>query len=383
MRKSVLSLAVILALAAAFPFVLSAVSSSEETPLASPRLRQALAEEVSGEHAFRYTVRISQFDRIQANRGWHEAAVWIQGELRRIGYADAAIEGWPSNGSTRYFTYNTPIGWEAESAELWMVKPRRERLADFEEVPLTLIKHSGAGSVEAELVDVGPGTGEAAYRGKDVKGKIVLTYGSSAEVMREACWKRGAAGIVSYYPPDVRPGYPNMIRYTAFWPLWEERDRMPIGFNVSKNQGAALHRMLSEGQTIILKAEVKAGFFETRVEALTASLPGTDEPEKEILIVGHLCHPAPSANDNASGSGGMLEMARALKTFVETKTLAAPRRTIRFLWIPEFSGTVPYIKAHLEQTRNTLAALNCDMIGEDLHLTGGMFNITATPDSNP
>jgi len=46
-------------------------------------------------------------------------------------------------------------------------------------------------------------------------------------------------------------------------------------------------------------------------------------------------------------------------------------------------GTVPYIKSHLDRTRNTLAAINCDMIGEDLHKTGGTFNIVATPDSLP
>lgn len=381
MRKTVLISVLILACSSFF--ILKAETPSEEHPLASPGLRQALVDEVSGENAYRYTVRISQFDRIQANKGWHDAAVWIQGELGRMGYGGAEIESWPSNGSTRYFTYNTPIGWEAASAELWMVRPRREKLCDFEEIPLNLIKHSGAGRLEAELVDVGSGTGEAAYRGKDVKGKIVLSYGPSAAVMREACWSRGAVGIVSYYPPDVRPGYPNMIRYTAFWPKWEERDKMPVGFNVSKNQGAALQRMLAEAQTVVLKADVEAKFFETKVEALSVSLPGAVEPEKEILVVGHLCHPSPSANDNGSGSGGMLEMARALKVLVDGKILPAPRRTIRFLWIPEFAGTVPYIKAHLEQTRNTLAALNCDMIGEDLHLTGGRFTITATPDSNP
>jgi hypothetical protein len=73
----------------------------------------------------------------------------------------------------------------------------------------------------------------------------------------------------------------------------------------------------------------------------------------------------------------MLEIARALKRMVETGAIPAPRRTIRFLWVPEFNGTVPYIKTHLDRTRNTLAAINCDMIGEDLHKTGGTFNLVA------
>jgi hypothetical protein len=359
------------------------IASAAERPLASSQFIRAIADEVSGEIAFRNTVRISEFDRIQANQGWHDAAVWIKGELENMGYTDALIEGWPSNGSTRYYTYKTPIGWRAKRAELWMTSPQRERLCSFEEIPLTLVKHSGSGHIEAELVDVGPGTGEAAYGGKEVQGKIVLSTGASGEVMREACQKRGAAGVITYFAPDVRPGYPQMIRYTAFWPGWEERDKLGFGFNVSKNQGAALKRLLDEGQKVVLKADVDTEFFETKIETLSVSFRGTDEPEKEVLIIGHLCHPSPSANDNGSGSAGMLEIARALKRLVDAGAIPAPRRTIRFLWVPEFMGTVPYIKAHLDRTRNTLAAINCDMIGEDLHKTGGTFNIVATPDSLP
>jgi aminopeptidase-like protein len=237
--------------------------------------------------------------------------------------------------------------------------------------------------VEAELVDVGTGVGEESYKDKDVRGKIVLATAYTGTVMREAVLKRGALGVVTWYPPEVRPGYPNMIRYTAIWPTWEERDKIGFGFNVSKNQGWRLKKMLDEGRKIVLKADVDAEYYDTKVEVLSAALPGSTEPEKEVMVIGHLCHPLPSANDNASGSGGMLEMARALKRMVDKGLIDPPKRTIRFLWVPEFAGTVPYIKAYLERTRNTLAVINCDMIGEDLHLTGGTFNVTCTPDSLP
>jgi len=376
-KKAVILSLLILVLGAAI------IVSAAERPLASSQLIRAIADEVSGEIAFRYTVRISEFDRIQANQGWHDAAAWIKGELEGMGYTDAVIEGWPSNGSIRYSTYAAPIGWRAKRAELWMGKPRHERRCSYEEIPLTLVKHSGPGHVETELVDVGRGVGEEAYKGKDVRGKIVLSTGASGEVAREACQKRGAAGVITYFAPDVRPGYPQMIRYTAFWPSWEERDKLGLGFNVSKNQGAALKRMLDEGGKVVLKADVETEFFETKIETLSASFRGSAEPEKEVMIIGHLCHPSPSANDNGSGSAGMLEVARALKRLVDSGAIPAPRRTIRFLWVPEFMGTVPYIKSHLDRTRNTLAAINCDMIGEDLHKTGGTFNIVATPDSLP
>jgi aminopeptidase-like protein len=356
---------------------------AEESPLASKKLTQALVDEVSGEIAFNYTVLISHFDRIQASEGWHDSALLIKKELEKMGYVDAAIEGWPSNGSRYYYTYQTPIGWRAREAELWMISPERKRLCSFEEIPLTLVKHSNSADVEAELIDVGTGVGDESYAGKDVKGKIVLATEYTGNVMREAVVKRGALGVVTWYPPDVRPGYPNMIRYTAIWPRWEEREQIGFGFNVSKNQGWHLKKMLDEGQNIVLKAFVDAEYYDSKIEALSVSLPGSEQPDKEVLIIGHLCHPLPSANDNASGSGGMLEMARALKRMVDLGLLNPPKRTIRFLWVPEFYGTVPFIQAHLERTRNTLAVINCDMIGEDLHLTGGTFNITCTPDSLP
>ncbi len=356
---------------------------AREKPLASPQLIKALTQEVSGEIAFNYMVLISHFDRIQASQGWHGAAEMIKNELDKIGYSDAEIEGWPSNGSRYYYTYQTPIGWDATRAELWMTAPHKERLCSFEEVPLTLVKHSRSADVEAELVDVGTGVGEEAYAGKDVKGKIVLATAYTGDVMREAVVRRGALGVVTWYPPDVRPGYPNMIRYTALWPRWEERDEMGFGFNVSKMQGWELKKRLESGEKVVLHAQVEAEYYDGKIEVISASLPGAVEPDKEVLIVGHLCHPTPSANDNASGSGGMLEMARALKRMVDSGQVPPPRRTIRFLWVPEFYGTVPYIKAHLERTRNTLSVINCDMIGEDLHLTGGLFTITCTPDSLP
>lgn len=354
-----------------------------EKPLASQQLLEALKDEVSGEIAYHYTVLISHYDRVQASEGFRAAAELIQQELEKIGYTDAIIEGWPSNGSRYYYTYQTPIGWRASFGELWITSPHKEKLCSYEEIPLTLVKHSNAANVEAELIDVGTGVGEAAYLNKDVKGKIVLATAYTGSVMREAVVKRGALGVITYFAPDERPGYPNMIRYTAVWPKWEEREKIGFGFNVSKNQGWLLKKMLAEGKTVKLKAKVEAEYYDSKIEVLSVSMPGTTEPEKEVMIIGHLCHPMPSTNDNASGSGGMLEMARALKNMIDKGLVEPPKRTIRFLWVPEFYGTIPYIQAHLERTRNTLSVINCDMIGEDLHLTGGTFNITCTPDSMP
>ena len=61
-----------------------------------------------------------------------------------------------------------------------------------------LAEDSESADVTAELVDVGEGTKESDYAGKDVKGKIVLVSASPGAVQDLAVGKFGAAGIVSY-----------------------------------------------------------------------------------------------------------------------------------------------------------------------------------------
>lgn len=355
----------------------------EERTLAPEKTVRALASEISGEIAYRYTSAISSFDRVQASDGWHAAAEYIQRELERLGYKGASIEGWPSDGTLGYGSFRSVIGWRTKSAELRMVSPVEERLCSFEEVPLTLVKHSGPGHVQTELADVGSGMNEACYAGREVRGRIVLAYGTTAVVMNEAVIKRGALGVLSYYAPDVRPGYPNMIRYTGLWPRWEDREKLGFAFNLTKDQGARLKRMLEEGVKVVLRADVDTEFYKTRIEVLSTVFPGTEEPDREVIIVGHLCHPAPSANDNGSGSAVMLEAARVLKKLVDSGAIPAPRRTIRFLWVPEFNGLMPYVVAHQDEIKKSLAVVNCDMVGEDLHKTGGAFSIYSTPNSLP
>jgi len=61
-----------------------------------------------------------------------------------------------------------------------------------------LAEDSESADVFAELVDVGEGTKEADYAGKNVKGKIVLAEAQPGAVQDLAVGKFGAAGVLSY-----------------------------------------------------------------------------------------------------------------------------------------------------------------------------------------
>ncbi|MGA9363264.1 MAG: M28 family peptidase [Bacteroidota bacterium] len=364
-------------------FILASRSFGGSNGLLSQKTQDALLKELSGERGLDYVTMISRFERIQASEGWHNAALYVKSQLDKVGYTDAHIEGWPSNGETWYYTWQTPIGWRARSATLWMLEPYQKKLGDYEEIPNSLVKHSGPADVTAELVDVGSGVDSKEYHGKDVRGKIVMAFAYSGSVAREAIKKRGAVGMVTYIPEWDRKDHPDLLQYTAIWPKWSERDSLGFGFNVSKYDAQELLSLLRGGKKVVLKARVDSDFYESQIEMLTATIRGSAYPDQEILVCGHLDHPQPSANDNASGSAGLLEMARALKTLIDRGEIDPPRRTIRFLWVSEYYGTVAYLKAHPDFGRKTVAAINCDMIGEDLMKTDSYFYATRTPDSRP
>jgi hypothetical protein len=77
-------------------------------------------------------------------------------------------------------------------------------------------------------------------------------------------------------------------------------------------------------------------------------------------------------------------MARTLKK------LAAPRRTIHFMWVPEYFGTIAYLTQHPDKRACTnanagcvVANINMDMVGEDTVKTNGRFYMTRSPMSVP
>ena len=52
--------------------------------------------------------------------------------------------------------------------------PKLDVIASYQAEPVVLAEDSESADVTAELVDVGEGTKESDYAGKDVAGKIVL-----------------------------------------------------------------------------------------------------------------------------------------------------------------------------------------------------------------
>ena len=110
---------------------------------------------------------------------------------------------------------------------------------------------------------------------------------------------------------------------------------------------------------------------------------GSEYPSQEIIIMGHLDHYKPGANDNASGSAGMVEMARNILGLVRRGEILPPKRTIRFLWLPEIHGAAAYLTEHSGLKDKGIAGMNLDMIGENYYLCESSFHLIQSPYSVP
>jgi hypothetical protein len=141
-----------------------------------------------------------------------------------------------------------------------------------------------------------------------------------------------------------------------------------------------LRGLLQDGQRVRVRAEVQTRLYEGEIEVVTAVIPG-HHPHESVIIVSHLCHPQPSANDNATGVAANLEAARTLQRLIDSGELPAPRRSIRFLWMPEMTGSYAYLSRHEEEIPQIIAGLNLDMVGADQTQTGSVMLLERPPDA--
>jgi aminopeptidase YwaD len=348
----------------------------------------AILFEFSGVAAKDYATRITALHRTPASSGFHDAIELIRRFLDRFGLKGSQIEAYEPDAPQPLSLRKRPGPpvWEVQRAELRAIDPPR-KIASFEEEPIGLARYSRAGRVIADLVDVGPGVREDDYAGKAVTGKLVLATGYANTVEQIAVGKHGAAGVVisgaSSYSEDTGWGYPDMVNWQVLSPRAIDGREPTFAFVISEAEGARLRADLTHSKPVRLSAVVESTLAEGPQEILTVAIPGARQPDEQVLLLGHLDHVRPSANDNASGSALMIEVARTLQRLIDSGRLPRPARSIRFLWMTEGAGTVGYLNAHPTLGEYTVAGMNLDMVGEYLVPGTGPLRITRTPDWLP
>ena len=362
-------------------------AAQDAPPLIGEDAASAISSEVSGSAAKRTVQALSMHHRIRGSRPYAAAAEIIRGQLAADGLAGVDMIALPANGVAVYGTQRSRPAWNASFAELWEEKRETgrwvdaERIASWDEQPITLAEDSIGGTADTELVDVGTGSKDADYAGKSVRGKLVLASDQADAVAPLAVTKYGAAGIVSWAQNQQQAWWgedQSLIRW-GHLDTWKDHT---FAFMVSPARAHAWQARMAKGETIRLRARVDAGLTTGQYLIPTAVILGRD-PAHEIVYSCHLDHPSPGANDNASGCAGILEIARTLNRLVMEKRLPQPLRSIRFIWPCEVECTIALLNARPEFPRRTLATIHLDMIGGDTEKTKSMLRVEGSPPSLP
>ena len=344
-------------------------------------LLNKILPEINGQRAWDWVAKISQYNRIQASNGYHEILEVIKKELEQLGFEDIEHFQSPADGTQKTWEYTAPYQWELKSGKFEIIEPEQIKLCDSNEITTSIITHSKSCDITAEIVDIGRGDNEVDYAGEHIDGKIVL-MSSLSSMYREFIENSKALGVI-YYPDLKRTGEQLDKRiYNSFFTTADRLNIAKFGFSISYNQSMHIKELLREGP-VKVHAKIDSEFIEGNLEVLTTVLKGSENSDKEVILIAHLCHPHPGANDNASGAAGLFELARSFHYLVNNHILMPPKYSIRFVWVPEINGTVPWMKSHEKQINQAIACINLDMIGEHRLKIGYPLLTFLAPHSTP
>jgi len=356
-----------------YGFVDAQIAPWHYQTLISEKLVDEFIGELSGEIAMSHVYEMQAYNK---GRTLEE----YQTTFREASYVyDKAIDYGFDTVEIEYFESDSI--WDGEIGELWEISPSLTKIADYDDQKAVLAVGSKSVEVTADLIYVGNGTKDTDYEAVDVKGKIVLGYGGTNSLHTKAVLEREAAGVISY--ASIHPIFdPDQI---PWFEISNDSVKSTFAFNLGYRRGDELRRRLEKGEKITLRATVKSSIQPYKHNIVHATIKGRDLPDESIIFSAHLFEEIAKqgANDNISGSATILEIGRTYLQMIKNGSIEQPRRTIHFLWVPEISGTQPWIKKHFELVKTMLVNLNLDMVGADMSKNQGSYNLQRTPYSRP
>ncbi|MBD3191703.1 MAG: DUF4910 domain-containing protein [Candidatus Heimdallarchaeota archaeon] len=354
---------------------------------------KTISKEFSGKNAKEIIAGIANFHRIQSSPGFRSAIMFCKERLDEYSIPQIIVHQYPAKGDNYYWSCPVPKEWAIKSASLDLIEPNQEKLCRFFEIPCSVIQRSAATPKEGligEVVILPKDLSPKEIREVELKDKFVLTNDPDLKKVRYVAVKeKGALGIiydhVTELPPiRTRMNFPTARRYTSFWYGQEKLEGDALGFVLSAQQGEELRTLIEKvskenndtkkenekKKKVKVCAKIDSKFYDGKMEVLEFCIPGK-ESSQEVLAVAHICHPKPSAVDNASGCGTLVEVARTLQSLISEGKLEQPRRGIRFLLVAEFTGTFCYLASNENRINDFIAGINLDMVGADQTVGGG------------
>jgi hypothetical protein len=198
----------------------------------------------------------------------------------------------------------------------------------------------------------------------DVRGKIVMTDGISLPKAAKAFEDRGAVGQI-YINPHQETTHELII--TSIWgtPTLENIKGKPHThvINVNTRTGKRLKELLEKDHLKVrITTELEEGWKKATIPV--AEIRGNEEPEKFVLLHGHLDSWHYGVTDNATGNAGKLEIARVFNNHQDEL-----KRSLRVAWWSghshgRYAGSTWYADFKgLDLEKNCIAQVNMDSPG--------------------
>lgn len=330
---------------------------------------------LSADRAFDEAKALYKTDHWFSYANFAKSARYIESRLEGIGLSEVGIDPIPAENRTRYSGWTTANAWDVERGTLAILSPERKTIADWGAVPHHVIMRSDPASGRFEIVPWNPGDRT------DVRGKLAFTHKRPSEVQHDLK-AAGGLGIVSDFV-TLLPGF-RTREDVMDHVLWEQVCFRPNpggmwGFMLSPRQGEWLEGLLEKGK-VEAEVDLRTRNYDGTTDAIEGLLPGDGSTDEEVLLVTSIYEPG--ANDDCSGGGLCIEIARAMKTLRDAGRLGL-KRGVRFLWIYEGRGAVAWMHRHEGTLRRLKAGLNLDEVGVDQSKARSTAHFFVPPYSNP
>ncbi len=195
-----------------------------------------------------------------------------------------------------------------------------------------------------------------------VGGNIVVIQGFGNPALTSLIEEWGGIGLIAVNPgTDIHWGTCTTIWGSPDLQDWGRKPKIPV-VAVNNPDGQKLMALAEQGGEATIRTDLVEGWFAQKIPVVT--IPGTVEPEKFVMVHGHLDSWDVGVGDNATGDATLLELAR-----VFWKHRDGLRRSVKIAWWPghstgRYAGSTWFTDAFaMDLDRNCVAQVNCDSPG--------------------